>query len=84
MNRNSFEPLSGYRVEHHRLMDARPKMQLRDETPVSDEFRVKMNAWLADFFGYWPELEPVLQVESRTIVCGTRAFNQLMTMVGKK
>lgn len=32
-----------------------PKMTLSPNVPVTDEFRQKTNAWLAEFFGYWPD-----------------------------
>ena len=29
-----------------------PKLRLNDTVPMSDAFRVEMNAWLLDMFGY--------------------------------
>ncbi len=42
----------------------RPKMLLSADVPVSDEFRIKMNAWMADFFGY----------EEQCIIVGNKHF----------
>lgn len=30
----------------------RPKMQLSEDCPVTDDFRKEINAWMIEFFGY--------------------------------
>lgn len=41
--------LNGYKVIIHKPV---PKLQLSEDCPVSDDFRIEINAWLIDFFGY--------------------------------
>lgn len=43
-------------IENDLLAPERPRLQIRPDVPCSDNVRAELNAWLADTFGYEPNI----------------------------
>ena len=59
-----------------------PRMQLSEHVLVSDEFRVKTNAWLLDFFGginLIKDGDTLLNKRDQVIFVNPRMFEKLKT-----
>lgn len=49
---NHYGTVCGYRlIPNPSLPVSKPKQQLSDDCPVTDEFRAEFNLWMTEFFG---------------------------------
>lgn len=73
--------LNGYNIVSSRLLDSHPRIQLREDC-YSDEFKVDMNKWLAEFFGYTEECKDGICI-GNTMHVSTRVYAQLKVEISK-
>lgn len=62
------------------LREPIPKMTLSHNVPLTDEFRASINAWLAEFFGYYPD-HVLYSEREKTLFMSSANWEKLKTTI---